>query len=175
MALSPEALEIIVRLFKAFIFVPVIGLVTWWIISNWLVEQTLNASEALIGLGFVAVAFCLGVVSILSGGWGFLGILAFIYIAGLSLLAWQYVYWRQREKEHYLSQVEKFRNAIEQDPTNVAAYSFLGESYLRLGEFAEAEAALETALEMDPESKRDHRLLRLAKERRTQYPWMRSD
>lgn len=175
MGLTPEALETIVRLFKAFVFVPVMALVAWWIISNWLVEQTLNANEAVIGLGFLAVAFFLGVCSIISGGWGFLAIIAFIYIAGLSLLTWQYIYWRQREKEYYLGQVEKFHEAIEQDPSNIAAYSFLGEAYLRLGEFAEAEAALETALQMDPESKRDRRLLQLAKERRTQYPWMRSD
>ncbi|MBN1459318.1 MAG: tetratricopeptide repeat protein [Armatimonadetes bacterium] len=175
MELTPEALGIIVRVFKAFVFVPVIALVAWWIISNWLVEQTLNTSEAAIGLSFVAVAFFLGWASISSGGWGFLAVLAFIYVAGLSLLAWQYIYWRQREKEYYLGQVEKFHEAIEQDPSNIAAYSFLGEAYLRLGEFAEAEAALETALEMDPESKRDRRLLQLAKEGRTQYPWMRTD
>jgi len=175
MGLTPEALSIIVGLFKALIFVPVIALVTWWIISSWLVEQTLNAHEALIGLGFVSIAFVLGVISIRSGGWGFLLIIAVVYIAILSLAAWQYIYWRQREKEYYLGQVEKFHEAIEQDPRNIAAYSFLGEAYLRLGEFAEAEAALETALKMDPESKRDRRLLRLAKQRRTQYPWMRTD
>ncbi len=175
MAMTPEAIEIIVRLFKAFIFVPVIGLVTWWILSNWLVEQTLNAEEALIGLCFVAVAFFLGVGSVIAGGWGFLGVLAIVYAAILGLVAWQYIYWRRRDHEHYLAEVEKYEDAIDRDPTNAAAYSFLGESYLRLSRFEEAEAALEVALELDPESKRDRRLLRQAKERRSQIPWLRSD
>jgi cytochrome c-type biogenesis protein CcmH/NrfG len=175
MAMTPEAIDVIVRLFKAAIFVPIIGLVTWWILSNWLVEQTLNAEEALIGLLFVVVAFFLGVGSIVAGGWGFLGILAMVYVGLLGVLAWQYIYWRRREHEHWLSEVEKYRAAIDRDPRNAAAYSFLGEACLRLSRFEEAQAALEVALELDPESKRDHRLLRLARERRTQYPWMRSD
>lgn len=175
MAMTPEAIEIVVRLFKAFIFVPVIGLVTWWILSNWLVEQTLNAEEAFIGLGFVAIAFFLGVGSIIAGGWGFLGVLAIVYVAILGLVAWQYIYWRRREHEHWLSEVEKYEAAIERDPRNAAAYSFLGEACLRLSRFEEAQAALEVALELDPESKRDRRLLSQAKERRSQIPWLRSD
>lgn len=175
MAMTPEVIEVIVRLFKAAIFVPIIGLVTWWILSNWLVEQTLNAEEALIGLFFVAVAFVLGVGSIVAGGWGFLGILAFVYAGLLGLAAWQYIYWRRREHEHWVSEVDKYKHAIDRDPRNAAAYSFLGEACLRLSRFEEAQAALEIALELDPESKRDQRLLRQARERRSQIPWLRSD
>jgi tetratricopeptide (TPR) repeat protein len=172
---TAELVSVIERFFKALIFVPIIGLVTWWILSNWLVEQTLKAEEALIGLFFVAVAFFLGVSSIVAGGWGFLGVLAFVYLGLLALGVWQYVYWRRREHEHWLSEVDKYRDAIDRDPRNAAAYSFLGEACLRLSRFEEAQAALEMALELDPASKRDQRLLRQARERRSQIPWLRSD
>jgi len=171
---TPDLIAIIERLFKALIFVPTIALVAWWIFSAWL-DRTLGAQEAWIGLGLLATTFALGVISIIAGGWGFLGIIALVYLAVVALTAYEYTYWRRREHEHYLAEVERYKAAIERDPSNAAAYSFLGEACLRLGRFDEAEAAFELALELDPESKRDHRLLRLARQRRTQYPWVRTD
>jgi tetratricopeptide (TPR) repeat protein len=172
--MTPEAMAIIERLFKAFIFVPSIGLVAWWIFAAWM-DRTLGAQEAWIGLGLLAIAFSVGVISIITGGWGFIGIIAVIYIALLALTTYEYVYWRRREREHYEREVEKFRTAIEHDPSNAAAFSFLGDACLRLGRFDEAEAALEMALEMDPESKKDRRLLKQARERRRQFGWRRLD
>jgi len=172
--MSAEALAIIERLFKALIFVPTIALVGWWIFANYL-DRTLTIQEAFFGFLLLGVAFVLGVVSIVAGGWGFFGIMAIVYLAILALVTWEYVYWRRREKEHHLAEVEKLRNAIEKDPANAAAYSFLGENLVRLSRFEEAQEMFEKALELDPESKRDRRLLRQARERRTQYPWMRSD
>ena|GEM_PF-1675509 len=172
--MSAEALAVIERLFKALIFVPTIALVGWWIFANFL-DRTLTIQEAFFGFLLLGVAFVFGVVSIVAGGWGFVGIMAIVYLAILALVTWEYVYWRRREKEHYLAEVEKLRNAIEKDPTNAAAYSFLGESLVKLSRFEEAQEMFERALELDPESKRDRRLLRQARERRTQYPWMRSD
>jgi tetratricopeptide (TPR) repeat protein len=172
--MTPDALAVLERTIKAMIFVPTLGLVAWWILSGWL-DRTLGSEEALIGMGLLLVAFALGVTSIIAGGWGFLGVIAVVYLALMSLAAYQYIYWRRREREHYLSEVDRYRSAIERDPSNAAAYSFLGQACLRLGRFDEAEAALETALELDRESKKDQHLLRLAKERRTQYPWMRAD
>jgi len=172
--MTAEVLSIIERVFKALILVPTIALVAWWIFAAWL-DRTLGAQEAWIGLALLAAAFALGVVSIISGGWGFLAIIALVYLAVLALTAHEYTYWRRREREHYLAEVEKYKAAIERDPSNAAAYSFLGEACLRLGRFEEAEAAFELALERDPESKRDRRLLRLAQQRRTQYPWVRTD
>jgi len=172
--MTPDLIAIIERLFKALIFVPTIGLVAWWIFSAWL-DRTLGAQEAWIGLGLLATAFALGVISIIAGGWGFLGIIALVYLAVVALTAHEYTYWRRREHDHYLAEVERYKAAIERDPSNAAAYSFLGESCLRLGRFDEAEAAFELALELDRESKRDRRLLRLAQQRRTQYPWVRTD
>ncbi len=57
----------------------------------------------------------------------------------------------------------RYQRAIERDPTAIAAYSLLGETYLKLRMFDEAEAALEQAVQMDPESKSDRSLLRRAR------------
>jgi tetratricopeptide (TPR) repeat protein len=171
---TPDALAIIERLFKAFIFVPSIGLVAWWIFSAWL-DRSIDSEEAWIGLGLLAIAFSVGVISIIAGGWGFIGIIAVVYVALLALAVYEYIYWRRRERDHYQSEVEKFKAAIERDPTNAAAHSFLGDACLRLGRFDEAEAALEIALQLDPESKKDRRLLKQARERRRQFGWRRLD
>jgi tetratricopeptide (TPR) repeat protein len=172
--MTPEALAIIERLFKALIFVPTIGLVGWWIFTNWL-DRTLSLEETVIASLLLGAAFALGVVSIIAGGWGFLGVIAIVYLALVALLVWEYIYWRRREREHHLSEIARYQQAVEQDPTNAAAYSFLGENLLRLRRFEDAQEAVEKALQLDPESKRDRRLLRLAKERRPQYPWRRTD
>ena len=174
MGMTPEALDIIERLFKALIFVPTIALIGWWIFTN-LLDRTLTLEEAATGFLLLGAAFALGVISIISGGWGFLGVIAVVYLALVALLVWEYIYWRRREREHHLSEITRYQQAIEQDPTNAAAYSFLGENLMRLRRFDEAQEAFEKALQLDPESKRDRRLLRLAKERRPQYPWRRTD
>ncbi|MFB3881122.1 MAG: tetratricopeptide repeat protein [Armatimonadota bacterium] len=172
--MTPEAVAIIERTLKALVFVPTIGLVGWWILSGWL-DRTLGAEEAFVGMGLLLVAFALGVGSIVRGGWGFLGVIAVVYLALMALAAHEYTYWRRREHDHYVDEVSRYKAAIERDPRNAAAYSFLAQACLRLGRFDEAEAALEIALELDPDSKKDRRLLRLARERRTQYPWTRLD
>ena len=172
--MTPEAVAIIERLFKALIFVPMIALVGWWIFSSWL-DKTLDLQEAGIGFFLLGTAFFLGVISIVRGGWGFLGIVAFIYLALIGLLVWEVIYWRRREKEHHLSEVARYQDAIEHDPANAAAYSFLAQNLLALSRFDEAETALNAALELDPQSKRDRRLLRQAKERRTRVKWQRTD
>ena len=172
--MTPEALDIIERLFKAAILVPTLGLVSWWIFTNWL-DHTLTLLEAAIGWCLVGAAFLLGVISIISGGWGFIGILALVYAAILALAVWEYVYWRQREREHCLSEVGRYRSAAEKDPMNAAAHSFLAENLLKLGRFEEARAALEKALVLDPESKRDQQLLRVARRGRSEARWRRLD
>jgi tetratricopeptide (TPR) repeat protein len=171
---NPEVLAIVERLFKAAILVPTLGLVSWWIFTNWL-DRTLTLQEAVIGFCLVGSAFLLGVISIIRGGWGFLGILALVYAAILVLAAWEYVYWRRREREHCLSEVARYRSAIERDPMNAAAHSFLGENLLKLSRFDEARAALDRALELDPQSERDRRLLKQAEERRARIAWRRTD
>ena len=172
--MTPEALGIIERLFKAAIFVPTLGLVSWWIFTNWL-DRTLTLQEAAIGFCLVGAAFLLGVISIITGGWGFVGILALVYAAILALAVWEYVYWRRRERDRCLSEVGRYRSAVEKDPMNAAAHSFLGENLLKLRCFDEARAALEKALALDPECKRDQRLVRLARRGRSDARWRRLD
>jgi len=172
--MTPEAMGIIERLFKAAIFVPVMALAAWWIFTNWL-ERTLTASEALVGFALVGAAFLLGVVSITAGGWGFLGVIGLVYAAVLGVATWEYVYWRRREREHLLSELKKYEEAIERDGRNAAAHSFLGEAHLKLQHFGEAAAAFEKALAIAPESKRDQKLLEQARQRRAQSKWRRLD
>ena len=167
--MTPEGLDIILRLFKALIFVPMMALIAWWIFTSQL-DKTLTFSEALIGFALVGLAFFIGVVSIIQGGWGFLGVIVFVYLVLLGLACWEYIYWRRRERDHCREQVEVYRTAIESDPTNAAAYSFLGAAHLRLREFDQAEAALQKALELDPESGKDKVLLKRVRERRASLP-----
>ena len=167
--MTPEAMDIIVRLFKAMIFVPMMALIAWWLLSN-LLDKTLTFNEALVGFALLGLAFFIGVVSIILGGWGFLGVTAFVYLILLGLACWEYIYWRRREREHYREQIEVYQAAIENDPTNVAAYSFLGAAHLRLRDFEQAETALQKALELDPESKKDKALLKRTRERRAYLP-----
>jgi len=172
--MTPDALAIIERLLKAALFVPVIALIAWWIFTNWM-DRALSLQEAAIGFALLTVAGTLGVSSIIVGGWGFVSILAGVYLAVLAVAGWEYVYWRRREREDFTSEIANYEAAVEKDPTNAAAYSFLGEAHLRLCNFEQAEGALERALELDPESKRDRRLLRMARERRSRPTWWRVD
>jgi len=157
-----EIVAIVERLFKAFIFVPCMALIAWWLFSAWL-DSTLTLGEAAVGTTLLAGAFLVGVVSIVSGGWGFLGVLGFIYLALLGILAWEYIYWRRRERQHLLKAVETYEAAIESDPQNAAAYSFLGKTLLALRRVDEAVTAIERAVALDPESKKDGNLLRDAR------------
>jgi tetratricopeptide (TPR) repeat protein len=161
--MGAEAVAIIERLFKAFVFVPCMGLIGWWIFSGWL-DNTLSWNEAVIGTILLAAAFALGVISIVSGGWGFVGVLALIYIALLSLLVWEYVYWRRKEREHLFAEVERYQDAIARDPRNAAAYSYLGKTHLALRQPDEAMSALQQALGLDPESHTDRSLMVQARE-----------
>jgi tetratricopeptide (TPR) repeat protein len=160
---SQEFIAMLERLFKAFIFVPCMALIAWWLFSAWL-DPTLTLGEGAVGIALLAGAFLLGVISIVSGGWGFLGILALIYVLLLALVVWEYVYWRRREREHWRDQIERYQEAIARDPLNAAAYSFLGHTHLALGSIDEAVSALEQALALDPRSDKDRRLLRRARE-----------
>ena len=165
--MSGEIVAIVERLFKAFIFVPCMALIGWWVFSAWL-EKTLTSAEAAVGLVLLAGAFLLGVTSIVTGGWGFLAVLGLVYVALLMLAAWEYVYWRRREREHLREEIRRYEEAITRDPGNAAAYSFLGKTHLTLGNVPEALAALEQALALDPESKKDLALLRQAREAQAQ-------
>jgi tetratricopeptide (TPR) repeat protein len=170
--LGPDLEAIVERFFKAAVFVPIMVLVAWWLFSGWM-DRALSAEEAGIGLALTASAFFVGVASIASGGWGFLGVIGLVFCALLALAVWQYVYWRRHERDQLLSDLQTYEDAIERDPSNAAAYSFLGEVHLRLRNFDEATAEFEKALELDPESGKDRKLLQRARERRAHFPWTR--
>jgi len=163
--MGQDIVAIAERLFKALIFVPCTALIGWWILSGWL-DNTLTFGEAAVGMTLLAGAFALGVISIVSGGWGFLGILAFIYLALLSLLVWEYLYWRRKERQHLFAEIERYQEAIVRDPRNAAAYSFLGKTHLALRQPDEAVSALEQALALDPESHTDRSMMVQAREMR---------
>jgi tetratricopeptide (TPR) repeat protein len=156
--MSGEVVAIIERLFKAFIFVPCLGLVAWWLFSAWL-DKLLSIEEMAVGLTLLGGAFSVGVLSIVSGGWGFLGVLAVVYFILLAIAVWEYVYWRRREHQHLLAGIGRYQEAISLDPRNAAAYSFLAKTHLALRQPDEAIAALEQALALDPESHTDRSLM----------------
>jgi tetratricopeptide (TPR) repeat protein len=161
--MTSEAIGIIERIFKALIFVPIMTLVGWWIFSNYL-DKTLSLKQASIGYLLLGIAFILGVISIVAGGWGFLGILALVYIPLLALACWEYIYLQKVQQQHLREEISKYELAIERDPKNAAAFSFLGQTYLKLGKYDEAVAALEKAVEMDPDARYDKIYLRDARE-----------
>ncbi len=150
---------------KLVVFMPVMGVVAWWLFSAWFVEKALHFEEFAVGAGLWVIAFLVGVSSILRGGWGSFTVLGFVYLALLALAAWEYVYWRRKEMEHLRREVARYQRALETDPTAVAAYSLLGQTYLKLRQFEAAEAALEKAVEMDPEGRAERSLLRRARAR----------
>ena len=168
--MTPEALAILEGLFKAFIFVPCMALIAWWLFAN-LMDKILTFAEAAIGALLLFAAFILGVISMAAGGWGFLGILAVIYTLLLVLACWEYIFWRKREIQHWLDEIDRYVNAADRDPNNAAAYSFLGQAHMKLGNFDDAVAAFEKALELEPESKQDKSLLKRAGEYQSRPPW----
>ena len=163
-------------LIKLAIFLPIMGLVGWWLCSAWLVEKTLHIEEFAVGVGLWAIGFGVGVGSIIHGGWSSMTVVALVFVVLLALAVWEYDHWRRVEMKHLYSEVARYRRAIERDPTAVAAYSLLGETHLKLYQFEEAEEALGKAVEMDPEAKRERRLLEKARRREGGPPkWWRTD
>ena len=147
---------------KLAIFLPVMGLVIWWLVNAWWVERALHLEEFAVGVILWSIAFSFGVRTIIEGGWGSLTIIGLVYLALLSLAVWEYLFWRHAELKHLESEVTRYQRAIDKDPTAVAAYSMLGETFLKLRQYKEAEEALEQAIKMDPESKKERRLLERA-------------
>jgi len=159
---------------KLAIFMPIITLIGFWLVTAWFVERTLVLEEFVVGMGLLFGAFAIGVKSIQSGTWGFLGVLGAVYVALLALAAWEYIYWRRAEMQHLKSEVARYQHAIDLDPKAIGAYSLLGQTYLKLSRFDEAREVLEKAVELDPESRPDRRLLERARIRQGGPPrWWR--
>ena len=148
---------------KLAIFLPMMGMIGWWLFSAWFVDRALHTDEFVVGSMLLFIAFMFGVTSIMHGGWGVFGVLAIVYVALLTLAVWEYVHWRRVELQHLHSEVIRYQRAIELDPKATGAYSLLGATYLKLYRYDEAIAMLEKALELDPESKEDRRLLARAR------------
>jgi tetratricopeptide (TPR) repeat protein len=161
---------------KLVIFLPPMVLVAWWLFSDWLLEKALRIEEFGVGLALWTIAFCFGLKSILAGGWSSTTIVGLVYLALLVLAVWEYLHWRKVELKHLESEVSRYQRAIAKDPTAIAAYSLLGETYLKLRLYEEAEAALEQAVQMDPESKSERRLLAKARAKEGgPTKWWRTD
>jgi tetratricopeptide (TPR) repeat protein len=141
---------------------PIMGVVAWWLFSAWFTDKSLHFEEFVVGAGLWLIAFSFGVNSILHGGWGSMTVVGVVYAALLGLAVWEYLYWRRRELQHLQRELVRYQRAIEHDPTATAAYSLLGETHLKLRQYEDAEAALEKALALDPESRKDRSLLRRA-------------
>lgn len=161
---------------KLIIFMPIMGLVGWWLFWAWFSDKEITAEEFGVGAVLWAVAFCIGARSIMLGGWSSFTVLGFVYLGLLTVAVSQYLHWRRVELQHLQSEVTRYQRAIEKDSTAIAAYSLLGQTYLKLRRFDEAEAALQRALEMDPESKDDRRFLEKARRREGGPPkWWHTD
>ncbi len=168
--MGQDTLIIIVeRAIKLVIFMPIMGLTAWWLFSAWL-EKALSFEEVVIGGALWCSAFVLGAISIVHGGWGFLGVLSMVYVLLLALAVWEYISARKIDQQHLQDEVERYRHAIDLDPRNAAAYSFLGATYLKLSRFAEAEEILLRALELEPESRMDRKLLAQARGHQARLP-----
>lgn len=162
--MAVELVAVVERVFKAFVFVPCMALIAWWVISAWL-DRLLTVTEAVVALLLLLGAFLLGVASIIAGGWGFLGVLGLIYVVLLAVAAWEYLYWKRKEREHWREMVARYQEAIARDPNNVAAYSFLGRTHLKLGRLEEAVEAFERAVRLAPGSLSERGWLREARNR----------
>ncbi len=160
-----EALAIVERLFKGLFLASSLGVVAWLLFTSWM-ERVLNLGEFCIGLALLTGAFLLGVLTILRGGWGFLGVIGMVIAALLGLAVWDYIFWKKHERQCLLDRIERGRELIDIDPKNAVAYSIMGKSLLQMERYDEAVAALEKAVELDPESRKDARLLEHARKRK---------
>jgi hypothetical protein len=82
--------------------------------------------------------------------------LSFALLLALPLAVWvglqiiQSTSAREEKKAWVRADMRRYREALRQDPQNVAAHVLLGDSYLRLGKNAAAEQEYMAALRLDP-------------------------
>ena len=125
----------------------VCGGAAYWILSA-AFEKELAAWEAL-ALIFGLIAFAGVAIRLSKTGWffpflGIIGIIAVVIIYLPPLLS------DKKRREMWCDDIIKYRQALDFDPLNVAAYSFLGDAYLKLGDIDQAIENYRKAIELDP-------------------------
>jgi tetratricopeptide (TPR) repeat protein len=79
----------------------------------------------------------------------------FLLLAGLVIAAVRYypqILEEKRRRSIIAEDLQRCRQALDFDPLNVAAYSLMGDIYMRLGELDEAIANYRKAIELDPKA-----------------------
>jgi tetratricopeptide (TPR) repeat protein len=125
----------------------VCGGAAYWLVSA-AFEKELAAWEALIGIiGIIAFA---GVAIKLSKTIWFLPFLGIIGVAAALITFLPPLLSDKKRREMWIKDLAKYRHALDFDPKNVAAYSFLGDTYTKLGDYDQAVENYRKALELDP-------------------------
>lgn len=127
----------------------VLGGVAYRIISA-AFEKELQPWEAVLLLAVDLLL--LGVAVKLTGtAWLFL----FLLLVGATLAVVEYlpvIFSQKHRRELWESDILRFQKGIDFDPKNVAAYSYLGDTYMKLGRFSEAVESYRKAVDLEPNS-----------------------
>lgn len=124
------------------------GGIVFWLISGWL-ERELAAWEAVVGV-FAALAL-LGLAIKLSDTLWSLVLLAGVIAVGAVLFRYMpELTGKKRVRQMMQADIEMYEKALQFDPRNVAAHSFLGDKYIQLGQLDLAIEHYRKALELDP-------------------------
>lgn len=118
--------------------------------------------------GFLLGGLTIGIIVLLVQSIGtihFFWLLAALLAAVLALRGWPRRVHSQRRREMLEADIRQCRVALQRDPQNAAAYSYLGRAFEQLGRLEEAVEAYQQALALAPGEYEDrHRLERLSRE-----------
>jgi hypothetical protein len=122
----------------------------YWVISAW-ANRRLSATEAVTLLAGVVVFMFVGVrLALLASTGVFMLFVALLAAGAFGLHSYSSFVDRRMHQQFDEEDIAKYRAALELDPKNAAAHSFLAKTYRRQGRLDLALAEYQAALRIDP-------------------------
>lgn len=129
----------------------------------WFLDQTISTSGAVVGAA-VLISLMAAVVKLWGSIWGYLIVFLVLAVS----LATPYVTEhldRAATQRMYESDIAAYRRAVSADPANVAAWSAMGDAYMRMGQVNEAIQAYQEAMQRSPRPREEEPKLKKALDR----------
>jgi len=125
-----------------------------WILSSWFARRMYGWQAILLLIGVVIVMY-FSIILVVSGNP--VGMVIPIGLLGVGLIGRTVSEWADRRQYDRFDEqdIAKYQTAIEIDPRNVAAHSFLADTLRRMGKLAEAIPEYQAALALDPSLKEE--------------------
>jgi len=126
----------------------------YWVLSAWF-ERKVRGREAVLLLAVLVFVLYLSIATTMHGSP--VGMLFPIVVLVLALIASQLLQWADRRQFQAFDDedIARYQEALEIDPRNVAAHTFLAETYRRRGQPELAILEYEAALQLDPSLKEE--------------------